>query len=74
MIVKHCLIDQLIPLSPREKECLRWTAQGKTAEEIAMILNLKIITVKFYLRSIRQKLNCNTIAQAVYKAASQQII
>jgi DNA-binding CsgD family transcriptional regulator len=66
--------SNLKALSPREITCLEWIIQGKTAEEIAMILNLKIITVKFYLRNIRDKLNCTSIAQAVYKALKYQLI
>jgi DNA-binding CsgD family transcriptional regulator len=56
-------------LAPKEKECLHWVAEGKTAEEVAIIMNLKIMTVRSYLRLARQKLDCTTIANAVYKAA-----
>lgn len=61
-------------LSCREKECLKWIAAGKKAEEIAIILNLKLFTVRYYLRSIRYKLNCQTMAQAVCKALTYQLI
>lgn len=65
---------QLTPLHPREKECLWWVAQGKTAEEVAIILNLKILTVKYYLRETRKKLSCTTVAQAIYKAVTEQLL
>jgi LuxR family transcriptional regulator, quorum-sensing system regulator CinR len=53
-------------LHPREKECLYWTARGKSAEEISMILGIAFGTVRNYLTSIRTKLDCRTMAQAVY--------
>lgn len=55
-------------LSERERQCLHWKSKGKTTEEIAMILNLKIFTVQTYLQSARKKLNCSKITQAISKA------
>jgi DNA-binding CsgD family transcriptional regulator len=61
-------------LTPREKECLYWVAQGKSSEETALILNIKTPTVDTYRKQIKEKLNCITIAQAVYKAMKQKQI
>jgi len=58
---------QMISLSPRERICLYWAAMGKTAEETACILQLKPLTVVAYRRSIRDKLNCVSLPQAIYK-------
>jgi len=55
-------------LTMRELECLRWTALGKAAGEIAVILDISPLTVRDYLKSIRYKLDCVTSAQAVSKA------
>lgn len=55
-------------LSPRERECLRWTAAGKTHAEIAIILGLSEHTIRGYLKSLRLKLGSTTLAQAVSKA------
>ena len=55
-------------LTTRELECLRWTALGKAAGEIAVILDISPLTVRDYLKSIRYKLDCVTSAQAVSKA------
>ncbi len=41
---------------------------GKTYSEIAKILEISKHTVQDYLRSLRLKLNCSTLAQAVGKA------
>jgi len=37
-------------LSRRELECLRWSAAGKSNDEIAIILSLSSHTVTAYLR------------------------
>lgn len=54
-----------IGLSPRELECLLWTAEGKTAWECAVILGLSQNTVRCYLESARHKLNATSNTHAV---------
>jgi transcriptional regulator EpsA len=44
-------------LSPREREILQWIAMGKTNDEIASILSLRIYTVKNNVQRIFRKLN-----------------
>lgn len=61
-------------LSPRERECLYWISQGKTIEETAMILGIKYGTVVGYVRSLKEKMNCNTLAHLVFKAMKLEII
>lgn len=56
-------------LSPRERECLRWTAEGKTYSEIAIILDLSEHTIRSYLKVARLKLDSVSLAQAVAKAS-----
>lgn len=55
-------------LSKREVEVLRWTADGKTASEIAMILNISERTVNFHINNSIQKLNAVNKTQALVKA------
>lgn len=55
-------------LAPREVECLLWTARGKDAKAIAVILGLSEFTVRSYLRTARRKLGCRTLSQAVARA------
>ncbi len=55
-------------LTDREIEILRWVANGKTNEAIAMILNRSMNTVKNQLRLIFQKLDVVNRAQAVMEA------
>ncbi len=40
--------------SKREKEILKWTAEGKTSAEIAMILSISENTVNFHQKTCRK--------------------
>lgn len=42
--------------SKREKEILKWTAEGKTSSEIAMILSISENTVNFHQKTCRKSL------------------
>lgn len=55
-------------LSPREIECLSWTAKGKTSWAISRILNVSENTVIFHLRNAIKKLQVTNRSQAVAKA------
>lgn len=55
-------------LSPRERECLLWTARGKTAWEISIILGLSQDTVLHYLRGANERLGVCNKTHAVVKA------
>ena len=44
-----------IELSARERDCLRWTAEGKSSWDIGMILKISENTVKRHLQSIFSK-------------------
>jgi len=55
-------------LSPREIECLRWTAEGKTQWEISVILSISEYTVETHLKNASRKLSAQTRAHAVAEA------
>ncbi len=55
-------------LSSREVECLRWSAAGKSSEEIAIILDLSAHTVVGYLKSAMRKLDSVNRMQAIARA------
>lgn len=55
-------------LTAREREVLRWTAAGKTAEEIAMILGITTRTTNFHITRCIAKLDVANKTQAVAKA------
>ena len=54
-----------VKLSPRQIECLRWSAQGKSMSDIACILGITPRTVSFHVESAKAKLGVRTICQAV---------
>jgi LuxR family transcriptional activator of conjugal transfer of Ti plasmids len=57
-------------LSPREHECLEWSARGKSAWEIGRILEISRRTAAFHLDNARMKLDVRTLAQAIAKLVS----
>lgn len=59
------------PLSDREREVLRLSAEGRTTDEIAGTLYLTKGTVRNYLSSAIQKLEVQTRQQAVKKATDK---
>ncbi len=57
-----------------EIDTLNWTARGKTAEEIAIILNLSTNTITTYRQRAIKKLNAKNISHAIYIAAQKGLI
>ncbi|MFJ3526040.1 helix-turn-helix transcriptional regulator [Pseudomonas sp. NPDC090203] len=58
-------------LTLREVEVLKWSAEGKTAAEVAIILDLKIRTVNFHIGSAKRKIGVTNKTSAVVHAALQ---
>ncbi|HTL69172.1 MAG TPA: response regulator transcription factor [Lacunisphaera sp.] len=54
-----------LDMTPREAELLSWVVQGKTNPEIAIILAIKLTTVKKHLESIFAKLGVENRTAAV---------
>lgn len=50
-------------LSPRQVECVRWVAEGKTDAEIGVIMKLSPRTVRFHLDAAKAKLSVTTRCQ-----------
>ncbi len=63
-----------ITLTEREKECLRWAADGKTSWEIGRIVNISEHTVIFHLRNVTRKLGVTNRRQAVARSLSLGLI
>lgn len=66
--------QQIGSLSAREKEVIRWTAEGKTSHEIGGILGLSDHTVNAYLANAIRKLDCVNRTQLVAKAIRLKLI
>ena len=60
--------DEMISLSDRELQILRWTALGKTASEVASITGVATRTVNFHIGNILVKLNATNKIQATVRA------
>lgn len=60
---------EALHLSEREIEVLRWSAIGKTAEEVAEILHLSESTVNFHARNTIVKLGVQNKVAAIARAA-----
>lgn len=58
-------------LTARQREALEWVGDGKTTQDIALLMGLTAATVEKHLRLARETLNVETTAQAVLKAAFQ---
>lgn len=56
-------------LTARETEVLRWTADGKTANEVGSIMNISERTVNFHVGNSLVKLDATNKTAAVIKAA-----
>ncbi|MEL6958258.1 MAG: autoinducer binding domain-containing protein [Pseudomonadota bacterium] len=56
-------------LTKRQREVLQWVGDGKTTQDIAIILELTPATIEKHLRLAREALDVETTAQAVLKAA-----
>ncbi len=61
-------------LSHRQREVLEWVGDGKTTQDIAVIMGLTPATVEKHLRKARDALLVETTAQAVMKASLQNQI
>ena len=61
-------------LTVREIECLRWSASGKSSEEIAIILHISAHTVNGYLKTAMRKLDAVNRMQAVARAYRFRLI
>lgn len=62
------MLVQRRALSPRQREALEWVAEGKTSQDIAIIMGISPGMVEKHLRLARETLDVETTAQAVAKA------
>ena len=56
-------------LTKRQREALEWVGDGKTTQDIALLMGLTSATVEKHLRLARESLSVETTAQAVLKAS-----
>ncbi|MBD3764580.1 MAG: hypothetical protein IE927_07545 [Rhodobacterales bacterium] len=56
-------------LTDRQREALEWVADGKTTQDIALLMGVSTAMVEKHLRLAREALDVETTAHAVAKAA-----
>lgn len=66
--------EPFIRLTPRERECLKWTARGKSSWAISEILALSERTVNFHIANAMNKLNVTSRTHAVAKSLYHGLI
>ena len=62
------------PLSPRERSCLQWVAEGKTSWETARILGLTERTVNFHIHNACRKLGVHNRQAAITIAMREGLL
>ncbi|KIT16191.1 helix-turn-helix transcriptional regulator [Jannaschia aquimarina] len=63
--------DHVRVLTPRQREVLELVADGKTVQDVALILERNPATVEKHLRLAREALDVETTAQAIRKVSVQ---
>ncbi|MCA6107970.1 autoinducer binding domain-containing protein [Bradyrhizobium cenepequi] len=63
-----------VTISEREKDCLRWVAEGKSSWEIGMILRVSENTVNFHLKNAIRKLGTTNRTQAIVRAIRLNLV
>lgn len=63
-----------VPLTTRERECIRWAADGKTAWEIGKILGITERTAIFHTNNITRKLGAANKTQAIVRALALKLV
>jgi DNA-binding NarL/FixJ family response regulator len=61
-------------LSPRERQILQLTAEGKSRKEVAYLLNISEKTVAFHRNNVKRKLGLSSIALLTKYALEQGLI
>ena len=66
------LRDEVVRLSPREKEVLAMLSRGYSNKEIALKLSLSVETIHGYLKHVYEKMHVRSRAEAVAKYLSSK--
>lgn len=70
----EALMVQGNDFSQRELEILKWTAEGKTSQEISLILSISEHTVNFYQKNMKKRFNVSNKTQIACYAAAIGVI
>lgn len=73
-LIQFPIATRTRPLTQRQREVLEWVADGKTSQDVAIILGVSAAMIEKHLRLAREVLAVETTAQAVAKAALLNLI
>ena len=73
-LLRHKIVFDDPQLSKREAEVLEWAANGKSVDDIAIILGISKHTVKSHLELCRSKLRGLNTAHAIARALQRNLI
>lgn len=73
-LIQLPLASRRRPLTDRQREALEWVADGKTSQDVALLMQISPAMVEKHLRIAREALSVETTAQAVAKAALMNLI
>ncbi len=66
--------ERVIHLTPREREVLAWTREGKSAWAVGQILAMSEHTVNYHLRNVMKKLDVSSKHLAILRALAQGLL
>jgi LuxR family transcriptional regulator, regulator of acetate metabolism len=66
--------EREMDLTEREIECLYWIAEGKTSDEIAVILGISRNTINNYITSVMRKTATKTRSEAIAWAVRNSLV
>ncbi|MDO1580996.1 transcriptional regulator VisN [Rhizobium oryzicola] len=67
-------VERDFELTDRELECLFWIAEGKTSDEIAVILGISRNTINNYITSVMRKTATKTRSEAIAFAVRNNLV
>ncbi|NLZ74249.1 MAG: response regulator transcription factor, partial [Bacteroidales bacterium] len=74
VLLKEKVNEEVIWLSNREREILKYVADGYTTKEIADFIFREPDTVKFFRKNLLIKLNARNVAELIKKAYEMKLI
>ena len=72
--IKPAKLPPDFPLTPRELECVKWCAAGKSSWDISQILHCSEAAVNFHFANLRRKFGVKSRQQVVVKAIASKLI
>lgn len=71
---QNARVERDFELTDRELECLFWIAEGKTSDEIAVILGISRNTINNYITSVMRKTATKTRSEAIAYAVRNNLV